>query len=143
MAARLSGGDRLPPAAVEILSPPASRAAGLNGEAWVMAVRWAGHESAVADAVQAAEARLAATWLEDGTRLWAGLAELEGRVDAALVVRADFPFRSTIDAVRHAISLTGAIPNLVASPLVGRLWIFVPGDARGGGDRGAALGGAG
>ncbi len=126
-AARLSLGDRLAPAALEILSPEAARALGVGDGLWVMAARWLGHESAVEDAVRSAEA--GPVEVRSATaRLWADVREFETRAHPVVVLRADFPIRATAEVARLAVSLGGgATPMLIASPMLGRMWIFVAG----------------
>ncbi len=129
-AARLSGGDRLAPAALEILSPEAAEALGLGlGDGvWAMIARWLGHERAVEDAVRSAEAGPLEVRPE-AADVWADVRAFETRVEPALVLRADFPIRATTEAVRLAISLGGgSTPMLIVAPLLSRMWVFVRGD---------------
>ena len=124
----LSGSDRLAPAAAELVSPEAATVFGPEGEQWWMAVRWLGHELAVDDALRAAEDAAASQGIaqERGDKFWGPVAEIERHLRPALTVRADVPLRAMDELIRLATPFAGGqTPPLMASPLLGRLWVFV------------------
>jgi glycolate oxidase FAD binding subunit len=126
-AADLAASDRLAPAAAEILSPAAATAAGLMADDWRLAVRWLGHKVAVRDAVKAAEELAARVGLriQADKRIWSRMTALETDLRASLAVRINVPMRSTAELIRHALLIESAeAPAIVASPLLGRLWVF-------------------
>ncbi len=126
-AARLSLGDHLVPGALEILSPESASALGLADGSWVMGARWLGHERAVEDAVRSAETGPVEV-RAPAADLWADVRVFEARTKPVVVLRADFPIRAMVEVARLAVSLGGgAAPMLIASPLLGRMWIFVAG----------------
>ncbi len=129
LAADLGRTRSLPPAAAEILAPAAAGALGLEAGEWLMAVRWLGHASAVEDAVATAEgvaAPLALAGEDRSGTLWDKLAAIEESVVPALAVRATVPLRSSGTMIGLARTLgSGQTPALVASPLLGRIWILV------------------
>ena len=129
LSARFCSGGHLKPAAAEILSPPVARALGLETDLWQLAVRWLGHELAVADAVDAAQSEMgdSASIGEQASDLWDGLASIEDRVEPVLTVRVDVPFGSAAELIRRATPFAvSATPAVVAGPLTGRAWIFAP-----------------
>jgi glycolate oxidase FAD binding subunit len=128
-AAMLRSGERLTPSAAEIVSPPVARVLGIDTDRWQLAVRWLGHRLAVDDAVEGAESRLNGG-VSEGERkkgFWGSLTRIEEQLEPTLAIRVDVPFASTAELVRRATPfLAGATPSVIASPLSGRCWIFVP-----------------
>jgi glycolate oxidase FAD binding subunit len=129
LAAELSRGARLAPAAAEIVSPAGADALGQRTGHWRMAVRWLGHEAAVADAVAEAKGAAARSGVLFDRRegVWKRASALEERLRPGLSVRVDVPPRAIEEMIPHATLLAGGEhPPLQASPLTGRMWIFVP-----------------
>ncbi len=128
-AAELGRSGELMPAAAEILSPLAARALGTEADGWQMAVRWLGHERAVEGAVDAAEACIAGSAVQGEKRkgLWDALAAVEERIEPRLAVRVDVPIGASAEVIRRATPFAaGSTPAIIASPLLGRVWILVP-----------------
>jgi FAD/FMN-containing dehydrogenase len=95
---------------------------------WRMGVRWLGHEAAVADAIAAAKSAASRRELraEERSGFWKALLNLEGKLKPVLSVCADVPMRAAEEIVRLATAFAGSTPALVASPALGRVWIFIP-----------------
>lgn len=129
LADRMASGDELAPAACEILSPSAARPAGGGSERWLMLVRWLGHPVAVGSAVSSSRDEASDLSCQvDGNDPWRGIEELEDRLDSALTVRVDVPLRAVPEFIRAATPFSGGqLPPLMAAPVLGRIWIFIPG----------------
>jgi glycolate oxidase subunit GlcD len=122
------GAEKLSPTAAELMSPEAAAAIGMKTRDWRMAVRWLGHERAVNDSVTAAEkaASRAGLLYEEREEIWKALGSIEKRLGPAVTACARVPMRVTGAMVEVASRFAGADPPLVASPLLGRVRIFVP-----------------
>ena len=128
-AAQICGPGALAPAAVEMLSPAAAEALGLEVGSWALAVRWLGHKSTV----QAAAARALDAAAKSGLRsqevkkrFWAKFTMIEETLEPVLGLRALVPIRATSDLFTLAGGFAGGeTPAIVASPLLGRAWILV------------------
>ncbi len=128
LAADLAASKHMAPAATEILSPAAASAAGPKTNDWRLAVRWLGHRTAVKDAVQAAGtlASRAGAQIVADNGLWPRITAIEERLVPALSARIVVPPRGTAEMIRQALLIKSADPPaLVASPRLGRIWIFV------------------
>lgn len=124
----LGSGAALPPAALELLSPSAAGALGLASNEWGAAVRWLGHEAAVAAAVEAAEdaAFNQGLRVETPSALWDRIAGIEDRIRPVLVVRVSVPIQATQAIIGLCRSFAGGqTPALIAAPLTGRIWVFI------------------
>ncbi len=65
--------------------------------------------------------------VESRERIWGSVVELEDSLGPALTVRANVPLRAIEGVIRQATPFCGGdTPPLLASPLAGRAWIFVP-----------------
>jgi glycolate oxidase subunit GlcD len=129
LALELASGKKLVPAAAEIASPAAAAALDIDTKDWVMIVRWLGHKAAVNDAARAAKTAAArrSIRVESCDRTWGSVVELEDSLRPALTVRAGVPLRGVEGVIRQATPFCGGeTPPLLASPLAGRVWIFVP-----------------
>ncbi|UCC72126.1 MAG: FAD-binding protein [Gemmatimonadota bacterium] len=129
LAMELVASGRLAPAAAEIASPAAARALDVETDDWVLIVRWLGHKAAVNDAVRGAKSAAArrSIRVESRDRIWGSVVGLEDSLRPALAVRANIPLRAVEEFVRQATPFCGGeTPPLLASPLTGRIWIFVP-----------------
>jgi glycolate oxidase subunit GlcD len=129
LATELGGSDSLAPAAAEIASPAAATALGVGIDEWVLAVRWLGHEAAVKDAVRAAKAAAGRRGIrvERRDKIWQSVTTIEESLRPALAVRVDLPPRSVEEFIGLAGRFGGGwMKPLLAAPLLGRIWVFVP-----------------
>ncbi|UCF21073.1 MAG: FAD-binding protein [Gemmatimonadota bacterium] len=123
--------DVLPPAALEILAPKLAVAARLADDGWRLAARWLGSEAAVEDAIGRAEwsALRQGIRFDENDDVWRRLTSIETDLAPALTLRAAVPVRALAELVQEAVAFAPADPPvLLASPALGRLWIFISAD---------------
>ena len=128
LSSALARSENLVPAAMEILAPRSASALGHHAR-WLLVARWLGHGAAVESATAAAaKAAIQLSCRADSVQVaWEDLGSLEERLATVLTVRVDVPPRSLEVAVHAARPFVGfKQPGLMASPPLGRVWIFVP-----------------
>jgi glycolate oxidase FAD binding subunit len=126
---QLGKNGSLAPVAAEIVSPAIADALDMRTGHWRMAVRWLGHERAVEEAIEMAEkaAGRSGVLVDKGAGTWKSMHNMESQVGSMLTVRIDVPRGATSEVTQRASVFTGSdYPLVQASPLLGRVWIFVP-----------------
>jgi len=130
LATRVAAAEELTPVATELFSPAIVDVLGRGQERWLAAMRWLGQTRAVEEGVRSARelAEDAGCHVDGNGDLWREIGGIEDRLNSQLTVRVDVPTRALMDFLRAATPFVGGEePAVLASPPLGRLWIFVPG----------------